>query len=134
MSKPRAMPGDYMMPERHIENTEGTKYDSNKLRVDLLSIPSLLATSQILTIGSKKYGSRNWEKGMKWSRVYGALLRHLFAWFIRIPFDAESKQSHLSHASCCLMFLQHYEITKTGEDDRPINDGDMESLFDDRSF
>lgn len=75
-------------------------------------------------------GERNWEKGMKWSRVYGAALRHLFAWFAgRGPtaksflfgdLDDEWKFSHLWHAGCCIVFLISYEEWQIGEDDRPI--------------
>jgi hypothetical protein len=111
---------------------KGKKFDQKKLRVDLLSVPALLSTAYILTLGSKKYGSRNWEKGMEWTRVWGALLRHILAWFLRVPFDKESKKSHLDHASCCVQFLQHYEKMNVGTDDRPVYDIDpkiVEELF-----
>jgi hypothetical protein len=40
----------------------GTKYDEDKIRTDLLSIPALLGTADVLTMGTQKYGDRNWEK------------------------------------------------------------------------
>lgn len=39
---------------------------------------------RVLEFGSHKYGDYNWIKGMKWSRLYGAFLRH------RNKFDEES--------------------------------------------
>lgn len=66
-------------------------------------------------------GDRNWELGMKWSRPYGALMRHLWAWWnpYTPSVDAETGRSHLWHAACCLAFLIAYEERGIGEDDRP---------------
>ena len=63
-------------------------------------------------------GARNWEKGMKWGRCFGALMRHMWAWWAKEPADPETGKSHLWHAACCLMFLIAYEQRKIGEDDR----------------
>lgn len=109
--------------------TEGIKFDTNKNRLELLPPEFMLAVGVILTFGAKKYADRNWELGMKWSRVYGALLRHLFAWwgnrqirttenFLFGPLDGETGYSHLWHAGACLAFLITYEERKIGEDDR----------------
>lgn len=66
-------------------------------------------------------GDRNWELGMKWSRVFGALMRHLWAWWNPLvpDTDPETGRSHLWHAGCCLAFLIAYEARNVGEDDRP---------------
>lgn len=73
-------------------------------------------------------GDRNWELGMNWSRVFGALMRHLWAWWN--PFtsskDEETGMSHLWHAGACLAFLITYESRNIGNDDRP-NDGGQKS-------
>jgi len=66
-----------------------------------------------------KSGERNWEKGMVWSRVYGALMRHLWTWWARGGVDPETGKSHLWHAACCITFLLTYEIRQSGTDDRP---------------
>lgn len=102
--------------------SEGTGYklDEGKLRYDLIPPEFLEGTAEILTYGAKKYAPRQWEGGMAWSRPYGALLRHLFAWWN--PFepdtDPETGKSHLFHACCCLAFLVTYEARKIGKDDR----------------
>ena len=63
-------------------------------------------------------GERNWEKGMSWGRVFGAMMRHMWAWWGGQKADDETGYSHLHHAACCLMFLIAYEERKIGTDDR----------------
>ncbi len=101
---------------------EGRKDDSEKIQLEL--IPPELTTSvgEILTFGAKKYEARNWEKGIKWSRVYGALLRHLTSWWnpFESDYDPETGKSHLWHAACCIAFLIAFEARGMDEyDDRP---------------
>lgn len=98
---------------------EGHKDDAEKVRYELLAPELLDSIAQILTYGAKKYGDRNWERGMKWSRPFGALMRHLWAWWRGEAADTETGKSHLWHAGCCLMFLIAYEARTLGEDDRP---------------
>ena len=71
---------------------------------------------------NKIEGDRNWEQGMDWSRVYGALQRHLNAWWGGEHTDPETGKSHLWHANCCMAFLTTYEIRNVGNDDRPVLD------------
>lgn len=107
---------------------EGAKYDEGKVRMDLLPPEFLFATADILTFGANKYEARNWEKGMSWGRVFGALMRHMWAWwggkgptsksFMFTDYDMETAKSHLWHASCCLAFLVTYEERGIGIDDR----------------
>lgn len=99
--------------------TEGRKDDDAKARMDLIPPELLFAVADILTYGAAKYGDRNWEKGMKWGRVFGALMRHLWAWWAREGVDPETGRSHLWHAACCLAFLIAYEERRIGDDDRP---------------
>lgn len=97
----------------------GIKHDQDKLRLDLFPIEAFHGISQVLTFGAKKYEDRNWELGMKWSRVYGALLRHITAWWDGEEDDPESGMPHLWHAGCCAAFLITYAERGVGEDDRP---------------
>lgn len=99
--------------------SEGRKDDSGKLRYDLLP-PSLLeAVADILTFGAQKYAPRNWEKGISWGRVFGATMRHMWAWWRGENLDPETGKSHLWHAACCVAFLIEYERTHPELDDRP---------------
>ena len=108
--------------------SEGTKHDSGKVRLELIPPELLFAVGSILTFGAEKYADRNWELGMKWSRVFGAMMRHLWCWwggqgptnknFLFGDLDDETGLSHLWHAGCCIAFLIAYEERGSGEDDR----------------
>lgn len=98
----------------------GVKFDDGKIRYDLLPPEFLEATADILAFGANKYGERNWEKGMNWSRAFAALMRHMWAWWRGQNVDEETRKSHLWHAACCLAFLITYEQRDIGKDDRPI--------------
>ncbi len=95
-----------------------TKHDRQKNRLELIPPELILATGEILTFGADKYGDRNWEKGMEWGRVYGALQRHLTAWWAGEECDPETGKTHLAHAACCIAFLLAYEARGIGKDDR----------------
>lgn len=96
----------------------GYKADEMKPRMDLIAPEIQVALAEILTFGAKKYNDRNWENGMKWGRCFGAMMRHMWAWWAKEQADPETGKSHLWHAACCLMFLIAYEQRKIGEDDR----------------
>jgi hypothetical protein len=102
----------------------GTKHDAGKVRMELLRRSALEGTARVLGFGAEKYGDYNWLQGFKWSRLYGAALRHLFAHMDGENTDPESGLSHLDHAACCLMFLQASEKEGLGTDDRYIADED----------
>lgn len=97
---------------------EATKYDDNKLRMELIPVSTLKALAEVLTFGSKKYGDNNWRKGMQWNRLYGACLRHLTAWWGGETNDIESGLNHLQHALCCIAFLIEYTETHPELDNR----------------
>jgi hypothetical protein len=99
---------------------EGMKDDSGKARYDLLAPEALSGLVDVLTFGARKYADRNWERGIAFSRVFGAVMRHLWAWWRGEDNDPETGLSHLDHAACCIHFLSTY--TKRGM-----------SRFDDRS-
>jgi len=98
--------------------SEGRKDDTGKVRIELFPPEAMFAISSILTFGAGKYGDRNWEEGMNWSRVFGALMRHMWAWWRGEKADAETGYSHLWHAGCCIAFLIAYEARGSGADDR----------------
>lgn len=107
---------------------EGIKHDQEKDRIELFPPEALFAISRVLTFGAKKYSDRNWERGMAWSRCFGACMRHLWAWwagcgpttksFLFGDLDEETSMSHLWHAGCCVVFLISYEERNIGTDDR----------------
>ena len=107
-------------PANHYDNTAGIKLDSGKPRYELAPPEALAGQVRILTLGAAKYTDRNWERGMEWSRVFGAVQRHLWAWYGGEDNDPETGESHMHHAACCVAFLQTYIERGTGTDDRSV--------------
>lgn len=97
------------------------KNDSEKLRVDLIPVGPLKNLADVYTKGAKKYGDNNWRKGMKWSRFYGALIRHILEWWDGEEYDKEDGQHHLDSVAFCAFALREYVKTHPEFDDRPSN-------------
>lgn len=100
--------------------SEGRKDDHDKLPWHLLPPELMESVAAVLKYGAQKYEPRNWEKGMAWSRLFSAMMRHSWAWWRGEANDPETGMSHLWHAGACLSFLIAYEQRKIGSDDRPI--------------
>jgi hypothetical protein len=91
----------------------GLKYDTGKLRWDLLPMDCIEDVVKILTFGAEKYSPNNWKSVTPFNdRYYAALMRHVVAWRNGEEIDPESGLSHLSHAMCNLVFLSWYEKNK----------------------
>lgn len=106
-----------------VVKEEGVKADTGKNQLDLLPPEALEAIGQIFTYGATKYEAHNWERGLKYSRVYAALLRHLFAFWKGETKDPETGLHPLAHAGCNLLFLLTYELRGMGKefDDRFVS-------------
>lgn len=99
----------------------GEKKDEGKPRWELLAYDAIEGIVRVLTFGAVKYEARNWERGILYGRVFGAILRHLWKWWMGENNDPETGLSHLDHAGCELMFLSAYEKRGMTEfDDRPV--------------
>jgi len=109
----------YMVPKQ-TKDTGAIKHDASKLRMDLIPMSAIVGLAEVLTFGANKYNDRNWEKGFPWSRVYSALLRHLFAWFSGETNDKETGYNHLFHVLCNTAFLIEFATTHPELDDRPV--------------
>lgn len=103
------------------QQTAGVKHDAGKLPYDLLPHEAIAEVVRVLGFGAEKYGSRNWEQGIRYGRMYAAAQRHLTSWWMREDEDMETGISHLAHAACdVLMLLQEQlYIRNQGLDDRP---------------
>ncbi len=100
------------------EKREAQKADEGKPGTQYLPARALLEVSKVLEYGAKKYAPQNFRKGLDWSRLYGAALRHLFAWNESEDFDPESGLPHLAHAGCCILMLLDAVTNEYGVDDR----------------
>ena len=101
---------------------EAVRADADKLRYDLIPPIPIRGLAEVLTAGSKKYADNNWMRGMKWSRCYASLMRHLQAWYSGEDLDPETGISHLHHAAANIMFLQQYSETFPEGDDRAFKE------------
>ena len=98
---------------------QGEKYDNAKLRLDLLPFDALMEVGEVYSLGASKYADRNWEKGINYMRIVGALLRHLFSWICGEERAQDDKQRHLASVVWCGLALLTYELRGMKEfDDR----------------
>lgn len=98
---------------------KGLRYNEGKLRFDLIPAFAQQQYAEVLTKGSVKYAERNWELGMKWSKVLSSLERHLEAIKRGEDYDPETGLLHSAHVMCNAAFLtEYYKIHPQG-DDRP---------------
>lgn len=113
MNKESMRPGDDL-------EKGGAKKDAGKLRWSLLPWDAVEEVVKVLMFGAEKYADRNWEKGMDWSRLFDAGLRHKVSWWQRGENEAEdSRIHHLAHDACDSLFLLAYALRQAGKDDRP---------------
>ncbi len=96
----------------------GLKADSGKAPCELLSPQAMLGTAEVLAYGAKKYAPNNWRKGLAWSRIIGAIMRHMFAFMLGEDLDPETGLPHIDHAATEIMFLQEFYRTHKHLDDR----------------
>lgn len=98
---------------------KGLRYNTGKIRYDLVPQYAQEQYAKVLTKGSEKYADRNWELGMRWSKVVASLKRHLAAFESGEDFDPETGLLHTAHIMCNSAFLtEYYKIYPQG-DDRP---------------
>jgi len=96
----------------------GQKADTGKPPMSLLDRRALEEIAQVLAFGAGKYDAHNWRKGIRFTRLTDAALRHLMAFVDGENKDPETGLSHVAHASCCLMFLLWMEKNRPDLDDR----------------
>lgn len=94
------------------------KFDTEKARYDLIPAWPLEELAKVYTLGAKKYEPHNWRKGMRWGRVYAAIMRHLWAFWCGEDKDPESGLPHVAHAAWGCFTLLEYMRTNKKDDDR----------------
>jgi 5'(3')-deoxyribonucleotidase len=94
----------------------GVKYDTGKLRFDLVPPFAQEQYVRVLTEGAKKYNAHNWEMGMDWCKFIASLERHLHAFKLGEDYDQESGLLHMAHVMCNAAFLlEYYKIFPQGD-------------------
>ena len=106
--------GDIKAPKQ-----EGCRDDEDKPPIHLIPAEAILMLAEVFKYGDRKYGERNWELGMDWSRIYSSAMRHLLSFWMGENDDPESKLQHMAHATWNCMALMCYVFWGIGFDDRP---------------
>lgn len=71
------------------EKHKGLRFNTGKIRYDLLHPIATEGIARVMTKGSLKYAERNWERGMKWSNVLASMKRHTAAFEQGIDYDID---------------------------------------------
>lgn len=118
----------FKLDDPKVPLKEGAKFDQDKVRLDLIPGGALWELGKVYTYGAtNKYAPYNWAKGIAYSRVYGAMMRHAVKWFWGcVTNDPETRCHHLASVAWCAFTLMHYDqdpSTYQQFDDRPFNAG-----------
>jgi hypothetical protein len=96
---------------------EGKRFNTGKLRYDLLPPFAMKELAKVYTMGAEKYGDRNWEEGMSWSVIIASLKRHIALVEQGKDYDKESGLLHITHVMANASFLtEYYRIFPEGDD------------------
>ena len=109
-----------MTEEMKTSHTGGMKGQKND-RQDLIAVPFLQELGLVCGFGAEKYDDDNWRKGYSWRLSYGAMKRHINAFWAGEEKDNESGLPHLAHAAWhCMVLMTFANNEKYAEfDDRP---------------
>lgn len=105
----------------------GLRFNVDKNLMDLLPPEWEWALADVTTQGSKKYDVRNWERGMKWSIMIGAMKRHLAKFACGERYDGDKLDveagttgcHHLAMVAWNALALMSYDLRGIGENDFP---------------
>lgn len=101
----------------------GTKFNGGKPRMSLLPLGPLKAVAMTYNYGEIKYDTHNWTKGIPFSELLDAALRHISDFAEGENLDKESNLHHLAHAIFCLLAILWFMLrNKKKLDDRVIKD------------
>jgi hypothetical protein len=96
----------------------GTKFDNNKIPLELIPSEALFEIGKVLDAGRKKYGTANWAKGIEISRLLGASMRHIMQFNAGEDMDEETGTLHVANAACNLLFAIWMMKNRPDMDDR----------------
>lgn len=83
----------------------GIKHDRGKEPLSLIPKESLFKVADVLNYGASKYGKYNFRKGLAFTRLTDAALRHIYKWLDGENLDEESGKCHIAHAATNLIML-----------------------------
>lgn len=110
-----------------VKPVQALKYDDEKPRFDLIPARPLIDVARLFEFGARKYAARNWERGMPWGKLFAALQRHAWTWWLGDePLDPETfgagvngaPLSHMTAVAWNALCLAHFELECPEWDDR----------------
>lgn len=88
-------------------------------RYDLIPAEPLRVLAEHYGRGAEKYDARQWEKGYEFSKSFGALQRHAWAFWNGEDIDAETGSPHLAAVAWHALAMMEFARTHPEHDDRP---------------
>ena len=88
-------------------------------RFDLLPWDALWQVALVFGKGAEKYAERNWERGLDYNAIAGAIGRHAGLWIAGQRRDEESGLSHMAHLATLALFALAHELRGVGNDNLP---------------
>lgn len=88
----------------YSENSAQREPAIGKGRPDLMSPYALTRLSKWYELGANKYGDRNYEKGMPFSRYTASMFRHIIAWM-----KGNKDEDHLSAIAWNAFAIMHHQ-------------------------
>lgn len=104
---------------RTVNSLTGGEKGVKPARFDLLPAGPLTAVATHYGIGATKYEDRNWERGYEWSKSFGALMRHAWAFWGGEDLDPETGSPHLAAVVFHALAMLEWASTHPEMDDRP---------------
>jgi len=92
------------------EYLEAIKKDEGKLQWSLIPLKAMTEVAKVYQMGAEKYAPGNWKRGLRYSRIYNAMMRHLIAWKEGEDNDPESHLNHLAHVAWGCLALIYYSL------------------------
>lgn len=116
-----------MAEVRTTNETTGGQKGVKLERFDLIPVRPLIAVARLYGTGAQKYEPRNWEKGYEWSKSFGAMQRHAWAFWggeDLIPQneagdDPTAGMPHMAAVAWHAFAMLEWPLTHPELDDRP---------------
>lgn len=104
--------------QRPSPTESADRFNSGKLRYDLIPPRILMILAQIYTNGAVKYDPDNWKTGLSFRGVIDSAMRHLEKFRACEDIDKDSGLHTLGHAAWNCLTLMEYGYTHPEYDDR----------------
>lgn len=100
---------------------DAKRFNTGKLRYDLLEPFAMEQLVKVFTKGAEKYEDWNWTKGMPWNKMLASLKRHIAAFENGEDFDPELGTYHMANAAWNALGLVSYYKLCPEKDNRQHN-------------